>query len=125
MKNKKRFFPVKFSSIGVALIGVSVMAYGGIYINKNRSSSTIISQKKEIIIKDHKYLPDTIIIALNTTITWKNEDHMSHSVTSSTDLFDSHKINVGSSWSYEFTVADTFNYECKYHGEMTGVVIVK
>jgi nitrite reductase (NO-forming) len=66
----------------------------------------------------------TVVIGVNNTITWVNNDDATHTVTD-TGVFDSGLINAGQSWSYTFTQAGTFNYHCTIHPWMTGTVIVK
>lgn len=78
----------------------------------------------EVYIENMKFSPSTITVSLNTTVTWTNKDGMSHTVTSTTDLFDSGSIGDGHTYSYTFTTAGTFYYKCSYHSSMTGEVVV-
>lgn len=66
----------------------------------------------------------TVIIGVNNTVTWVNNDIAPHTVTD-TGVFDSGPINRGGSWSYTFTTPGTYNYHCSYHPWMHGTVIVK
>lgn len=125
MKNNKRFSSGNFLSILLFLIMGSLVAYGGIYVDSNKAAMVIQPEKIEVIIKNNTFSPDTARVPLNVLITWINEDSVSHSVTSNSDAFDSQKINVKSTFEYQFSVADTFRYHCKDHPEMKGIVIVK
>ena len=78
-----------------------------------------------ILIQNHTFSPKETVIPLNTTVIWKNEDGMSHTVTSDKDLFDSHRIKEGNSFSYQFKTTGTYTYHCKYHKNMVGSIIVK
>jgi plastocyanin len=73
-----------------------------------------------------RYSPDLIhvIIGVNNTVTWMNNDGTQHAVTSDSGLFDSGSILAGESWSYTFTTPGTYKYHCAYHYWMTGEVIV-
>jgi plastocyanin len=74
------------------------------------------------------FSPPTIVVVLgvNNTITWTNNDIAAHTVTSDTvGAFNSGNIAAGSSWSYTFTSPGTYGYHCSYHPWMKGTVIVK
>lgn len=77
------------------------------------------------------YSPDTItlVIGVNNTVTWTNNDSVHHTVTTTNapagGSFNSGNMNAGVSCSHTFTVAGTYDYDCAYHSWMTGTVIVK
>ncbi len=68
-----------------------------------------------------------LVISVNTTVEWYNNDSMAHTVTSApgTPLaFDSGILNPGSTFTYKFTVPGTYPYYCKIHPFMLGNVTV-
>jgi plastocyanin len=73
------------------------------------------------------FSPPTIVVVIgvNNTVTWTNDDIVAHTVTSDTGVFDSGNIAAGATWSYTFATAGTYNYHCSYHSWMTGTVVVK
>ncbi len=78
------------------------------------------------------FTPDniTVVIGMNNTVTWTNNDVNTHTVTSSTvpsgvSPFDSGYLDTGATFTYTFTVAGTYEYHCQLHPWMTGFVIVK
>ena len=73
------------------------------------------------------YAPDTItvVIGVNNTVVWTNDDSMPHTVTATNKLFDSGNMNQGSTFSFTFTTPGTYTYGCSYHSWMKGTVIVK
>ena len=77
------------------------------------------------------YKPDniTLVIGINGTVTWTNDDSAAHTVTStgapSCGDFDSGNMNSGATYTHTFGVPGTYQYDCKYHGWMTGTVVVK
>jgi nitrite reductase (NO-forming) len=67
----------------------------------------------------------TVVIGVNNTITWTNNDNVAHTVTADNGLFDSGLLNQGQTWSYTFTTPGTYQYHCSIHPWMKGTVIVK
>ena len=67
----------------------------------------------------------TVVIGVNNTVTWTNDDIAAHTVTSNTGAFDSGNLAAGASWNYTFTTPGTYGYHCSYHPWMQGTVIVK
>lgn len=67
----------------------------------------------------------TVVIGINNTVTWVNQDNAKHTVTSTSKLFNSGDILPGGSWSYTFTKPGVYEYYCLYHVWMKGYVIVK
>lgn len=65
-----------------------------------------------------------VIIGVNNTIKWTNNDNAPHTVTSTDKSFDSGNMNQGDGFTYTFTTAGTYNYVCLYHPWMKGVVVV-
>ncbi len=77
------------------------------------------------------YAPDniTLVVGVNNTVTWSNDDTAPHTVTSvnvpaGATSFDSGNMNSGQTFSYTFTVPGTYKYHCSYHSWMTGTVTV-
>ncbi|HUI01554.1 MAG TPA: cupredoxin domain-containing protein, partial [Nitrososphaerales archaeon] len=77
------------------------------------------------------YSPDkiTLVLGVNATVTWSNDDSAPHTVTSTSvpsgaSSFDSGNMNAGQAFTYTFTVAGTYQYKCDYHSWMTGTVTV-
>jgi len=76
---------------------------------------------------DKGFTPNTITVVLgvNSTIVWTNNDGSPHTVTSNGGIFDSGNMAPGQSFTYTFTSTGTFAYHCTYHPWMTGTVVVK
>lgn len=78
------------------------------------------------------FTPDnvTVIIGVNNTVTWTNDDASIHTVTSSTvptgaSPFDSGFLNAGATFTYTFTTPGVYEYHCTIHPWMTGFVTVR
>lgn len=65
----------------------------------------------------------TVVIGVNNTVTWTNQDSVTHTVTANDGSFD-HTLAPGSSFSFTFATAGTFGYHCSIHTYMTGTVNV-
>lgn len=93
--------------------------------NSNSSANTNAntSLSKSVSIANMSFQPATLPVALNTTVTWTNNDSVTHTVTG-TD-FDSGNIAPGSSYSHTFTIVGTYNYHCAIHPSMAGSVTVQ
>jgi len=79
---------------------------------------------------DGCFIPSPVTIPMGGTVTWENNDTAAHTSTggSATEgpsgVFDSSLIMAGSSFSYEFEDAGTFDYFCMVHPWMAGAVMV-
>jgi plastocyanin len=78
------------------------------------------------------FYPDNALIATGDTLTWINQDSVSHTVTSGKpsdtttgSSFDSGIIRPGSTYSLTFPYAGTYDYFCAIHPWMTGSITVK
>jgi plastocyanin len=73
------------------------------------------------------YSPQTItvVIGVNNTVTWVNNDNALHTVTSDAKAFDSGPISSGHSFTLNFTTVGQFQYHCTFHSWMHGTVLVK
>ena len=73
------------------------------------------------------YTPSTItvVIGVNNTVEWINQDSAPHTVTAVDGSFNSGQLNFGDTFTYTFTTAGTYQYGCSYHPWMKGTVIVK
>lgn len=72
----------------------------------------------------------TVVIGVNNTVTWTNNDSTTHTVTPSTGpnggwSTGSGDLAAGKSYSFAFTVPGTYAYHCNYHSWMSGTVVVK
>ena len=78
---------------------------------------------EEVVIRNFKFSPTTLNVPVNTTVVWVNREHSDHTVTS--NEFDSGKIISNSEFQYTFEEKGVFNYNCVYHPDMEGTIIVE
>ncbi len=73
----------------------------------------------------------TLVIGVNNTVTWTNDDSVAHTVTSrivpsGATSFNSNTLSPGAIFTYTFTVPGTYTYYCEFHpGWMQGTIVVK
>ena len=70
------------------------------------------------------YHPTIIQVNTGTTVTWKNDDTIIHTVTDIGGKFDSDLIQPGAGWQYTFYNEGKYNYFCTIHPWMKGLVVV-
>jgi plastocyanin len=119
MKNRKLY-----STILVLLISATVItscSKGSSY----NSTTTPPPAANSVSIVNMSFSPATLSVTVGTTVTWTNNDNMTHTVTSDTTAFDSGNLTVGSKYTKVFSVAGTYEYHCTIHPTMKGSIVVK
>ena len=71
------------------------------------------------------FKPASVSVTAGTTVTWTNNDSVTHTITSDTGAFNSGNVAPGATYSYKFGQAGTFAYHCSIHTTMQGTVVVK
>jgi plastocyanin len=107
-----------------ATVLVLVIVAGFLFVAPVFADSTAT---KIVYIKNHAFDPSIIKIKVGTTVTWINNDDVSHTVMSATDAaedFSSHWLSKGEKFSHKFTTVGINNYICSIHPPMRGTVIV-
>lgn len=94
----------------------------------NSSQTTGNAQAaKAVTIDDMAFSPKEITVKVGTTVTWTNQDTVSHDVkddNNSADGPSSEMLGQGESYSFTFKKAGTYNYHCTPHPFMKATVIV-
>jgi len=112
----------------VSVVTMIVPSYGEEILKTNSSMQVTISIQPSNV--GTPFDPSKIHIIPNSTVTWINNDNVTHTVTSGNPQqgpdgkFDSGLLKPGKEFSYTFTEIGTFNYYCQVHHAMKGVVIV-
>jgi plastocyanin len=76
-------------------------------------------------IDNFTFVPAHLIVKAGTTVTWRNEDDIPHTVTSSARLFKSKALGTDDSFPLTFTEPGTYEYFCSLHPRMTATVVVE
>jgi plastocyanin len=66
----------------------------------------------------------TVVIGINNTVKWTNNDNMAHTVTATDGSFDSGNLNPSATYVHTFTQVGVYHYTCTYHSWMHGTVTV-
>ena len=72
----------------------------------------------------------TVVIGVNNTVEWTNDDTVVHTVTSvsvptGAQSFNEGSLSPGATFSVTLTMPGTYTYHCSIHSWMTGTIIVK
>jgi len=126
-----------FVVLGIALIAIAAVIAVGFLFQGNLTPSTptkVVPTVVVVIIPKGAGLnlhlgfePPmiTIVIGVNNTVIWKNEDTDWHTAHSNIPEFNSGLIPPGGNFTHTFLRPGTYPYHCDPHPWMTGIVIVK
>ena len=95
-------------------------------VTGENASNSPQQNQKTISILNYVFDPATVTIKTGTTVTWVNNDPISHKILSVANppVFSSDNISQGGSYSFTFTTAGTFGYFCQIHPMMKGSIVV-
>ncbi|HXS36520.1 MAG TPA: cupredoxin family copper-binding protein [Flavipsychrobacter sp.] len=116
---------MKRISAGVlAIIAIVLLVLPSCSKNSYKTPASGGGSANTVNINQMKFTPNSITVTAGTTVTWTNTDNMTHTVTSTTGVFNSGNLSSGNNFSFKFTTAGTYPYKCTIHPFMTGTVIV-
>ena len=103
-----------FLALGLA----QVLAAGVLIVAARAADGTSVT------IDNFTFTPQELTVAVGTTVIWKNNDDIPHTVTATDKSFKSKALDTDDSYSFTFTTAGTYDYFCSLHPHMTGKVVV-
>jgi plastocyanin len=103
-----------FTRARAAFIALALMA-----------ATTVQAADTPIKIDNFTFTPDTIEVAVGTTVVWTNDDDIPHALAETERRFKSQALDTGDSFSFTFTTAGSYTYFCSLHPHMKGKIIVK
>ena len=83
------------------------------------------SASAQVTIDNFTFGPDTLMVPINSTVTWVNKDDIPHVVASNDGVFKSKALDTDQKFSYTFTKAGTYLYYCSVHPKMVGKIVVQ
>jgi plastocyanin len=99
----------------LALVAVSLLAGG---------ASAADAPVRTVTIPGKLYEPDHLDVLVGTTVTWKNDDAINHTVTADDDAFSSGFVPPGGSFTFTFAKQGRYPFHCTIHKFMKGEVDV-
>ncbi len=91
---------------------------------KSNGYGSTAASNYSVNIANMAFSPASYSVKAGITVTWTNNDNMTHTVTANDSSFDSGNITVGSSYSKTFSMAGTYPYHCTIHPGMKGTIVV-
>lgn len=89
------------------------------------TASNTTSRTANVTIANSAFDPANLTVKVGAKVTWKNDDSVSHQVSSTDGKFIGPVMKPGSSWSTKMPQAGTFQYFCSIHTNMRGAIVVK
>jgi plastocyanin len=78
-----------------------------------------------IDIKEFKFGPPEVTVAVGNRVTWTNRDEETHTVTSATGAFSSTGLSHDDTFTQTFTRPGRYAYFCALHPQMRATVVVR
>lgn len=117
----------------------AVVVIGGLVFIMNQAnapssdqpSGQVITVDTQVAIKNSAFTPRKITIKKGVTVTWTNQDSMSHNVVSDSDApaggpaKDAPLLGNGETFSHTYNTVGTFNYHCGPHSFKGTVEVVE
>jgi plastocyanin len=117
----------RIAEITTSLAMVGILAIGlATYQSVQAAAPTAAAgASAQIAIQNFAFSPQTLTVAVGTTVTWTNKDSAAHTVTSDTGAWtDSGMLDTNKSFSVTFSKPGTYTYKCAVHPSMTATIKV-
>ena len=112
----------------IASVVPVILLFSTILVSCSKSSGTnnnIAQAPNTVSIVNMAFTPATITVTAGTTVTWNNNDNITHTVTADDDSYDSGNIGAGSSFTRTFSIAGSYPYHCTIHPSMKATIVVR
>ncbi len=83
-----------------------------------------LAQELTVEIDNFTFSPDRLEIKAGSTVLWKNDDDIPHSIVATGKQFRSPALDTGETFRFTFTTPGTYDYFCGLHPHMTAKIIV-
>ena len=78
-----------------------------------------------VVLRNSTFAPGRVQITAGSTVIWRNDDQLVHTVTANDKSFDSGLLQPGKTYSRTFDKPGQYSYYCMPHPFMKGVVVVR
>jgi plastocyanin len=106
--------------IGLVAGTVAVLLLAASHVIAARSAAPAT-----IDIKEFKFGPPEVTVAVGNRVTWTNRDEETHTVTSATGAFSSTGLSHDDTFTQTFTRPGRYAYFCALHPQMRATVVVR
>jgi plastocyanin len=106
-----------------ASCGGSSSSYGG--GGTTACTAATATATTSVSMRNVAFNPACILVAPGATVTWTNQDTMTHTVTADDGSYQSGNVVVGQAYTHQYVTAGTYPYHCSIHPGMVGTVIVQ
>lgn len=122
--------PVPMVLLVLALLSLALLALGCGSSSTTTTAAglgttTPAAAANTVTIAGNAFSPASITVKVGDSVTWTNNDSLSHTVTADDNSFASSDLANGATFSFTFTKAGTFPYHCSIHPSMTATVVVE
>lgn len=93
--------------------------------DSNDDSQPNEPETQEVSIEDSRFQDDDVTIRPGDSVTWTNDDSLTHIVVADDGSFDSGQLDPGQNFTLAFDTAGTYTYHCSIHPDMTGSITVE
>ena|SRR5919198_1470966 len=126
----KRLLVISSAVLALAAAGCGGGGGGGTTSAPASSAPATSGGGSKVAMKNIQFNPKTLTVNKGATVTWTNEDSVSHDVTKQSGPgpnFSSGTGNIGGGGTYQqtFNTPGTIHYVCTVHPGMTGTIVVK
>jgi amicyanin len=83
------------------------------------------AEDAQVKIDNFTFTPPSLTVKAGTTVTWRNEDDIPHTIASTVRAFKSKALDTDDSFSFTFTEPGSYDYFCSLHPHMTGKIVVE
>src|SRR5215469_16714168 len=94
-------------------------------LHPTRARSEDKASLTEVRVDNFSFWPETLTVAVNSTVIWVNKDDVPHVIASNDGLFKSKALDTDDKYSYTFSKAGTYAYYCSIHPKMVGKIVVQ
>ena len=107
----------------IAFLNLSSLTFVEAQNHPQKTNATILLDSTNL--GDKSYQPNPIELPVLGSVSWTNDDRISHSVTAIEGEFDSGIMRPDEIFEYTFDKVGGFDYYCMLHPSMTGRVVVR
>jgi plastocyanin len=104
--------------------GVLALVSGGVGCAAD-SPAAATPRESTIAIHDFMFNPMSLVVAVGSTVSWKNFDGEPHTIRSVDDAFRSGALDQNDTFSFKFDKPGTYKYACSIHPQMVATIVVK